>query len=79
MNAISGDLSMALKQLTPKGKWDHLFNDDRIPVIANRTEVEKLNETKWIGNDLDKSRPNRDMTAAESRAAIVSGLSTSKL
>lgn len=70
---------MALKHLTPNGKWDHLFRDDRIPIIANRTEEEKQNETKWTGNDLDKSRPKREMTAKERQAAISSGLSTSKL
>ena len=70
---------MALKQLTSKGKWDHLFNDDRNPIIANRTDEQKLNETKWTGNDLDKARPKREMTAAEKRAATSSGFSTSKL
>ncbi len=70
---------MTLKHLTTNGKWDHLFNDDRVPIIANRTDEEKLNEMKWAGNDFEKSRPKREMTANERRAAIASGLSTAKL
>ena len=62
--------------ITYKGKFDHLFDDDRDKVVGALPEKERV--PKWGVSSLEENKPVRRLTNAEAALADkVGSLSTS--